>query len=166
MAQARQMQMRTNAAPRRVGPAAAAAVTITKPLAALTLAASTMTRRLRVVLHKRSTSAAWPLRRVPLVLKARRLDMPSLALRSTGQAKSPRHDGGGFWLMLALGADVYRPHAAQLLECAQLDLPHTLAGDGETLADFFQCVRVAIVQAEAHAHDRPLALGQLVQHSV
>ncbi len=61
-----------------------------------------------------------------------------------------------------LGPDVYGTHAAQLLQRAQLDLADTLAGDGEALADFFERVRVAIIEAEAHPHDIALTRGQLV----
>ena len=65
-----------------------------------------------------------------------------------------------------LGPDVDGTHAAQLLEGAKLDLPHALAGDLEPLADFFERVRVAVIEAEAHPHHVPLTRGQLVQNGV
>src|SRR5208283_4686975 len=53
---------------------------------------------------------------------------------------------------------------AQLAQRLGLDLPDTLAGDGELLADFLERVVGFLADAEAHAQDLLLARGERGQH--
>ena len=54
----------------------------------------------------------------------------------------------------------------QLLQGFGLDLSDALAGNAELLADFFQRMGAATLQAEAHAQDLLLARGQKVEELV
>src|SRR5919198_3659246 len=53
---------------------------------------------------------------------------------------------------------------AQLTQRLGLDLTDAFASDGEGLADLFQRVLAAILQAEAHFDDLLLARGERAQH--
>src|ERR1700691_3331740 len=69
-------------------------------------------------------------------------------------------------LVQVVAEDLGPGRVAQLRHSLRLDLPDPLAGDPVDLADLVQRLRLTVGQAEPHAHDAGLALGERVQDRV